>query len=303
MADLRVTRLFVVVLMFHAAVLAAHLMRSGTRGLPDASVDTVQLLYIAPVTFPKVRSDAPSPTAGDRLGPPHRWRLPCPPRRQFPRRRALAASSVGQRRGCSLDARGASRTQRLRDSSASTRRQQVGLDSARGGQLVATRTAPRRREQFKTADGDWIVWIDANCYQVASPGPSITRLAVAYTFRERSVAAAGISAGTQIGSLKRVGPTPIAWRPIAASCAGWPVDWIESARLVGRGSAATPMLLSATPSLTVSAGTARSRAGLKETTRRPCPPTRVRESAPHSRRAEARHGLDNRAQGRRRLRI
>jgi hypothetical protein len=27
-------------------------------------------------------------------------------------------------------------------------------------------------DQFKTANGDWIVWINTNCYQVASSGPS-----------------------------------------------------------------------------------------------------------------------------------
>ncbi|HEX3848505.1 MAG TPA: hypothetical protein VHV81_14075 [Steroidobacteraceae bacterium] len=30
----------------------------------------------------------------------------------------------------------------------------------------------RAGEQFKTANGDWIVWLDANCYQIADAAPS-----------------------------------------------------------------------------------------------------------------------------------
>jgi hypothetical protein len=28
-------------------------------------------------------------------------------------------------------------------------------------------------EQFKTASGDWIVWINSSCYQVATAGPNV----------------------------------------------------------------------------------------------------------------------------------
>jgi hypothetical protein len=30
----------------------------------------------------------------------------------------------------------------------------------------------RAGEQLKTANGDWIVWINANCYEIASSGPN-----------------------------------------------------------------------------------------------------------------------------------
>ena len=49
------------VLMLHVAVLAALLMGSGTLGVPASTADTVQLLYVPPVIFPKVRSDSPLP--------------------------------------------------------------------------------------------------------------------------------------------------------------------------------------------------------------------------------------------------
>jgi hypothetical protein len=34
------------------------------------------------------------------------------------------------------------------------------------------RTQHRAGDQYKIANGDWIVWINASCYQVASAGPS-----------------------------------------------------------------------------------------------------------------------------------
>jgi hypothetical protein len=35
------------------------------------------------------------------------------------------------------------------------------------------RAAHHAGDQFKTADGDWIVWIDASCYRVAGSRPSV----------------------------------------------------------------------------------------------------------------------------------
>jgi hypothetical protein len=160
-----------VVLMFHAAVLAALLIGSGTLGLPASRVDTVQLLYLAPVTFPKVRSDDPLPrrTTGRTavsITPP----VPASPTTS--ETSAPAASSVGSGSGVdwTLEARRALNAFEIHQ-------HQPAVNKSVSTQPEEDNWWPRgphhAGERFKTADGDWIVWIDANCYQVASPGPSI----------------------------------------------------------------------------------------------------------------------------------
>ena len=160
-----------VVLMFHAAVLTALLMGSGTLGLPIASVDSVQLLYLAPMSFPKVRSDDPLPrrvTGRTALS----MATPVPASPSISDTPALAASSVGRGSGVdwTLEARRALNAFEIRQHQPAVNK---SVSTQPGEDNWWPRGPHRAGERFKTADGDWIVWIDANCYQVASPGPSI----------------------------------------------------------------------------------------------------------------------------------
>lgn len=164
----RYATLFVVSI-FHAAVLAALLMESGTRGLPGSSADTVQLLYIPPVSFPKVRSDDPLPRrfAGRAA---LSMATPVPASTASSETPAPAASSVGSGSGVdwTLEARRALNAFEIRQHQPAVNKSVSTLP----GEETWPRGPHHAGEQFKTAAGDWIVWIDANCYQVASPGPS-----------------------------------------------------------------------------------------------------------------------------------
>ncbi len=159
-----------VVAIFHAAVLAALLMGSGIRGLPGSSADTVQLLYISPVTFPKVRSDDPLPrrVAGRA---PLSMPTPVPASSAISETPTLAASSVGSGSGVdwTLEARRALNAFEIRQHQPVINKSV----STFPGEETWQRGPHHAGEQFKTANGDWIVWIDANCYQVASTGPSL----------------------------------------------------------------------------------------------------------------------------------
>ena len=159
-----------VVSIFHAAVLAALLMGSGTRGLPGASADTVQLLYIPPVTFPRVRADDPLPRRVSGRAPlSMASRVPASP--AISDTPAPAASSVGSGSGVdwTLEARRALNAYEIRQHQPAINKSVSTLP----GEETWQRGPHHAGEQFKTANGDWIVWIDANCYQVASPGPSL----------------------------------------------------------------------------------------------------------------------------------
>jgi hypothetical protein len=160
-----------VVLMLHAAVLAALLMSSGSPGLPASTVDTVQLLYVPPVTFPKVRSDNPLPRrvtgrTALSIAPPV---LPSSAISEAP---APASSSpVGSGSGVDwrLEARRALNAFEIRQHQPAVNK---SVSTQPGEETWWPRGPHHAGEQFKMANGDWIVWIDANCYQVASPGPT-----------------------------------------------------------------------------------------------------------------------------------
>ncbi|MDP9082615.1 MAG: hypothetical protein M3N50_02460 [Pseudomonadota bacterium] len=46
----------------------------------------------------------------------------------------------------------------------------IPLSSSPAEQHWWPRTRHHAGDQYKTANGDWIVWISSNCYQVASSG-------------------------------------------------------------------------------------------------------------------------------------
>jgi hypothetical protein len=181
------------VLMLHLALLAALLIMPGTRSPPTSTADAVQLLYLPPVFLPKVRSENARPRrlSGDTaitIAPP------VPDSLSPSASPAPAPSSDGSGSGVdwAAEARRALNAFEIRN------RQPRSIKPAEDNWWPQAQH--RAGERFKTANGDWIVWINANCYQVASSGLS------AYAFgaslpqtvcpgQSGAAAAAGAAAG------------------------------------------------------------------------------------------------------------
>ena len=157
----------VVVLAVHLAVLAL-LIVPDYRSVATAANDAVQLLYLPPASTPKIRFEDSRPRR--LVGDTAIWIAPT----------ALDAASLTPSPG-----------------SASTEGKELGVDwkaeARRAVQAYEIRTRhptssslsgfpaeenwwPRGRhragDQYKTATGDWIVWVSSNCYQVASSAVS-----------------------------------------------------------------------------------------------------------------------------------
>jgi hypothetical protein len=156
-----------VVLALHMALLAALMTASRTR-LHAATADPpVELLYLPPATIPKIRAEnsrlrrlsgdtaiTKAPPVLDSVLP-----APSPP--------ALAADGNGSGPGVdwAAEARRAIHAFEIRT------HQPPKNISVSGSPAEEHWWLPGRRhagDQFKTSSGDWIVWIDASCYQVAT---------------------------------------------------------------------------------------------------------------------------------------
>jgi hypothetical protein len=160
----------VVVLALHLALFAALLMASRTKTLPGPAVQSVELLFLPPVSPPKVRAENTPPkgfsgsTAVTAVPP----RLDLTSMSTSP---LSASSSDGSGSGVdwAAEARRALHAFEIRN------------HQLAGNNSISIRPEEdnwwphgqrRAGEHFKTANGDWIVWINASCYQVASSGPS-----------------------------------------------------------------------------------------------------------------------------------
>jgi hypothetical protein len=160
----------VTVLALHFALIAALLLSSRTKTLPGSSVQSVELLILPGINPPRVRAQNTmpkgvsnsivvtiAPTTPD-LGPMSTSPL-------------SAASPDGSGSGVdwAAEARRALHAFEIRNHQPS------------GNTSISIRPEednwwPHQKhhagERFKTADGDWIVWINASCYQVANSAPS-----------------------------------------------------------------------------------------------------------------------------------
>jgi hypothetical protein len=159
----------IVVLMLHLALFAALLTKSQNRSLPTSTVNSVQLLLLPPVNLPKVRSETrPRRFSGDTvitITPPVLTSL-SPSMSPAP-----ASSSDGSGSGVdwAAEARRALHAFEIRNHQPPTNK---SISSKPGEDNWWPQAQHHAGERFKTANGDWIVWINANCYQVAGAGPS-----------------------------------------------------------------------------------------------------------------------------------
>jgi hypothetical protein len=153
-----------IVALFHTVLLAVLLTTSRTGNVPASTSYPVELLFMTPVKLPKIRlenspprriradtaiSMAPTMLAG--LSPP------------------LSPTTSGSDGGPGVD--WAAEARRAVQAFEIRSHRHSGSDSVSrvpGEDIWWPRTPHHAGERFKTPGGDWIVWINSNCYQVAT---------------------------------------------------------------------------------------------------------------------------------------
>jgi len=161
----------ITVLAIHAALLALLLAASQTRALRASSGNSVQLLFLAPDHTPRAKiahislrplHSAPSIAIG-------------PPVSDVPSLPISPTSSGSSREdGSDVDwSAEARRALRAFDIRSHLPANHKSVSARPEDESWLPTGAHRSGEQFKTPSGDWIVWINANCYQIASSSPSV----------------------------------------------------------------------------------------------------------------------------------
>jgi hypothetical protein len=156
-----------VVLAMHLALIAALVMAPGMAGTAGSTANSIELLYLAPVYPPKVHTlMANLPRRGNNLA--ITIEPPVLESQAFPISRAQGSTANGEGSGVdwAAEARRALQAFEIRSHQPSANKSVSGRpedDHWRPGVHYAG-------EKFKTANGDWIVWLNANCYEIASAG-------------------------------------------------------------------------------------------------------------------------------------
>jgi hypothetical protein len=158
-----VTALWVVTA--HLVVITALLMAPVNLTHMGSSAKPIQLLYVSPVRPPKlpnVMANLPRPgnNLNVKVEPPLLTSL------SFPASPAPGSAANGEGSGVdwAAEARRALQAFEIRNHQSSASKSVSGRpedDRWKPGAHYAG-------EKFKTADGDWIVWLNANCYEIAS---------------------------------------------------------------------------------------------------------------------------------------
>jgi hypothetical protein len=164
----RYLTLFLVVAV-HAGLLA---WLSTMFFAPSAAGDrseSVHLIYLPPQSLPKIRIVSPQPwrlRRGIPLSPPLLAGISAP----SPEAAAPSGASAG---GSGVDW-AAEERRALQAYEIRTHHPEAALSvSRRSPAEQPWWPAHRPGERYKTADGNWIVWIDSSCYQVATSSPAI----------------------------------------------------------------------------------------------------------------------------------
>jgi hypothetical protein len=159
-----------VVLMLHAVLLVALLTMLQARNRTNGAVNSLELVFLAPVIPPKPRTvDAGLHRLGGDISV-----VIAPPVPGF-------SSAMISAPGLLSPNGGESGVDWAAEARRALQAFEIRSHLAAGTKSVSARpeednwmpnSQHRAGEQFKMANGDWIVWIDANCYAVASAGPS-----------------------------------------------------------------------------------------------------------------------------------
>jgi len=155
------------VLALHMAVLAVLLLKPRPGNISAPMSHSIELLYLAPATLPKIRSES---------APPRRFSgdtaiTMAPPVLDSPSTSLSPPTSGSDGSGSGVD--WAAEARRALQAFEIRSHQPPANDSV-SSSPEENNWWPRARhhagDQFKTANGDWIVWINSSCYQVASAG-------------------------------------------------------------------------------------------------------------------------------------
>ena len=157
---------FVAVLGMHALLIALLWLAPSIRNAPAPPLETVELLELAPPTVPKVKAENnPMRQLRAALPLPPMPRLDDAPLTTVGAQADRSAEGSGSGVDWAAEARRAVRAFNIRNDRLDAASGPSGAPAFDDAWLYAKH---RRGEEFKTPDGDWIVWIDANCYQVAA---------------------------------------------------------------------------------------------------------------------------------------
>ena len=155
------------VLAVHLLLIAVLIMMSRTGRIATATANTVQLLFVAPVYPPKVRVMANLPRRGRNftvtVEPPVMESLSF----TAPQASGLTANGEGSGVDWAAEARRALQAFEIRNHRPSASQSVSGRPEDDHWPLHAQHHAG---ERFKTENGDWMVWVDANCYEIAYAG-------------------------------------------------------------------------------------------------------------------------------------
>jgi len=162
--DLSRSVILFVVLTLHLAVLALFATAARTGGPATLAEHAVELLYLPPEIIPKIRSENARPrhlSGGTAI-------TVAPPALDSSWLSAPSSSpSSGNGSGIDWPAEARRAVQAF-----DIRNHRAPQDEPDSGGPAEEHWWPRHRagEQFKTANGDWIVWVNESCYRVASSG-------------------------------------------------------------------------------------------------------------------------------------
>ena len=152
----------------HLAFLAALMTASRTRQIAGSAND-LELLYVAPASIPKVRAENfhPKRLRGDTTPSMQ----PILPGSATSSQSPSAAASEGDGSGVDwkAEARRAVQTFEIRSHPPQGNYSVSGSPADDEGR---TRTQHNAGDRYKTASGDWIVWINSICYQISVTGAS-----------------------------------------------------------------------------------------------------------------------------------
>jgi hypothetical protein len=157
-----------IVLMLHAAVVALFLMTSSTRIISALADTPLEMVFISPPSPPKIRAENSRP---QRLNADTALTVAPPVLDSFSAAPSTPASG-SEGHGTAVDwAAEARRAVQAFD----IRSHQPASNQSVSGSPAEDHWWPRAQhhagDQFKTPNGDWIVWINESCYQLTSPVP------------------------------------------------------------------------------------------------------------------------------------
>lgn len=150
-----------IVLALHLAALALLVARSATLNIAGAAAHPIELVVLVPVTPPKLRIENTRP---------QHWRTNiavalAPPALNSASLSGPAAAPDGRGAAVNWAAEAHRAVRAFEIRTHQTANSALSVSSSLD---VSGSREHHAGDQMKTASGDWIVWISANCYQIAS---------------------------------------------------------------------------------------------------------------------------------------